>query len=156
MGEIRVMREGSLWLVQASGANPTGWQTGANPPSALLGFVQSFGFTSAMNLVTPTDRGIPMHHKDAGRNPIDVNVQFLWTGTFPQAASAAGGGTMPIWHVEYKATEREAGAGSARYYQFFGVAQQQMQFTENAEGDTIALTFRALAMSGANTTGYMP
>lgn len=156
MGEVRVQAEGSLWAVQASGANPTAWTTGVTPASARIGFVQSFGFTSGFDLVTPMDRGIPMHHKNAGAQPIEVTFNFLWTGAFPQPASAAGGGTVPIWHLEFKATEKEAGAGSGRYFQFFGAAVSQFQFTENKDGDTIAFTTRALAMSGANTTGYMP
>lgn len=154
--EVKVKAEGSFWLVQASGANPTGWNTGVTPVSALLGYVESFTFASGRNLVTMSDRGIPKHHKEGSKMPIDVTINFKWTGAYPQAASAAGGGTVPLWHGELKYTEKDVGAASGRYYQFYGIAEQQAQFTENEDGNVIAVTYRALGMSGANTTGFMP
>lgn len=153
--EVKVQAEGSLWAVQASGANPTGWVTGTTPVSARIGYVQSFSFTSARDLGTMMDRGVPMHHKHLGAQPIDLTFNFLWTGAQPEPASG-GGFTMPMWHLEFKATEKDVGAGSGRYFQFYGAAISQSQFTENKDGNTIALSTKALGMSGSNTTGYMP
>ena len=53
-------------------------------------------------------------------------------------------------------TPPEVGDGSsAFYYQFHGVARINNQVTEQQDGDTINITYRALAMNGPTGSGYI-
>lgn len=166
-GEVFVQAEGTLSMVQASasagGASGARvWATAATPSSAVnMGYVQSFSFTSAQQITTVRNRDLPTHHKQTMKDPIQLTFNLLWTGSITAVVSAPGA-TMPMAHIEFKAIEPVLGTatggnsvGSGRYYQFYGVAFQQMQFTENADGDTIQMTCVALGMSGANTSGYL-
>lgn len=153
MGEVRVQVEGSLRFVQASGSGRS-WATGSAPTSGLLAFVQSFQFTSAQTITTISDRGIPDHHKITQKAPIQLTVNALWTGANPLAASGASA-TVPMYHLEFRASAGEIGAASAFYYDFYGAALQQVQLQEQAAGNTIQLQYMCLGMSGANTSGYL-
>lgn len=153
MAEVRVMIEGSMRLVQASGSG-TAWQTASAPASGIFGFVQSMTFTSAQTVTTISDRGRPNHHKITQLAPIDLTVNYLWTGATPEAASGASA-TVPLWHMEYRASANEIGATSAFYYDFYGAALQSVQFTEAAAGNTIAAKYVCLGMSGENPSGYL-
>jgi hypothetical protein len=140
--------------VQASGSGRS-WATGTTPPSALLGYVQSFTFTSAQNVVTISERGVPDHHKVAAKTPIDLNVNYLWTGGGLTALTASGA-SMPLYHMEYRASAPEIGNGTTGfYYQFMGAALVQAQLTEQAEGTVIAAQYRCLAMVGSTGSGYL-
>lgn len=152
MAEVRVMSEGVLRWVQASGSGSS-WATGATPASGVFGFVRSFSFNSAARVSTISDRGVPNHHKVVGKDPVNVTVNLAWTGTLPTPATAAGA-SVPMVHLEYKSLESELGGGTGRYFQFYGLPIQQVQFTEGDE-DTMALTLPALGMSGANSSGYL-
>jgi hypothetical protein len=152
------MAEGVLRYVQASasGGDASGlgvWATASAPSNGVFAYVQSFSFTSARQMTTVSDRGKPIHHKETSKDPINVTFQCLWTGQTPLPASA-NGASIQAWHLEFKASNPEEG-GTGRYYQFYGAAVQQNQFTENAEGDTIDFTVMALGMSGANASGYL-
>lgn len=151
--EVRTMAEGELWWVQASGTANGAWQTASSPQSGLLGFVDSFNFTSGLNSTPQYDRGEPKHFKVTQKNVIDISCQFRWTGHSFAAATAAGNSTQ-LYNLEYRAAEPENG-GSGRYFQFNKVLTSQMQFTENADGDTIALTTQALSMNGPTGSGYI-
>lgn len=153
MPEVRVQAEGSLWFVQASGSGRT-WATASAPASGLVAFVQSFSHTSAANFVQVADSGVPDHHKMVSKSPIDVTFNCLWTGAFTGALTASGS-TVPMWHLEYRASAAELGSNSGFYYQYHGVVRTNDAFNEAAEGSTIALTFRALAMNGPTASGYI-
>lgn len=153
MAESRVQAEGTLRFVQASGVGRT-WATASAPASGLVAFVQSFSHTSAANFVQIADRGVPDHHKKVSDSPIDVTFNCLWTGAFTGALTASGA-TVPMWHLEYRASAAEIGASSGFYYQYHGAVLTNNGFTEAAEGSTIALTFRALAMNGPTGSGYI-
>ncbi len=159
-GEIRTKIEGSLSLVQASasagGASGARvWATGATPSSALnIAYVESLQFTSAATINTMSNRGLPTHHKHGGAQPINFTLGLKWTGAVTGFVSAPGA-TMPMVHAELKYTEGELGGGTARYYQIYGIALQQLQFSEADDGNTINMTFMALGMSGANGSGFL-
>lgn len=152
MAEVRVMAEGVLRHVQASGSGRS-WATASAPVSGVAGFVRSFTFTSARTLATVMERGVPDHHKEASRQPIDLTVNFAWTGAHMAPATGASA-SVPMHHLEYRANEPENG-GSGRYYQFYGAAQQSVQFTEGENENTIQIQYRCLGMSGANASGFL-
>lgn len=153
MPEVRVMSEGTLRLVQGSGSGRS-WATATSPVSALLAYVQSFSFTSGQTITTIKERGIPDHHKVTEKNPIEVTFECLWTGAFPAAVTASGV-SIPHFHMEHKALAGEIGATSGFYHQFYGAALENIQWTEQSEGNRISLTFRALAMNGPTASGYL-
>lgn len=158
MSEVRVGMEGSLSWVQASGSGRT-WATATGPASGVaMAFITDFSFTSGQTITTIMDRGRPHHHKQTEVAPIDVSFSFNWTGqnAIPSATTGTGA-SVPMFHYEFKSTRNEdgSGAGSGYYYQFMGAAFLSTDFKEAKEGDTHAYKIRALAMSGANTSGYL-
>lgn len=153
MAEVRTLREGELRYVRASGSGAA-WATASAPVSGLLGYVQDFSFTSAQTITTIMNRGSVDHHKMTQLSPIDVTFRFLWTGGNFSAVSGAGA-TVPMVHLEHRASAAEIGATSAFWHQFHGAALVSTQLQEAAEGDTINMTFRCLAMIGATASGYL-
>lgn len=154
MSEVLVKAEGTFTLVQASASANPGWTTGAAAPSGVVGFVNSFSYTSARNLVTMSDRGVPKHHKNAGANPVDLTVNLYFTGSGVNPLTASGA-TVPMVHGELKYRQAQFGGNTAQYMQFYGLALQQVQLTENDDGVMIALTFRGLGMNGPTGSGYL-
>ena len=154
MGEVRNLREGSLRFVQASGSG-SAWATASAPVSGLLGFVADFQFTSAQTLETVKDRGTPSHHKVTELMEIQGSFSVQWgvTGDYPNWTISGSGATVPMKHLEHKATAPEA--GGAIYHQFHGVALEQVQFTEGSPANTQQYTFRALAYVGPTASGYL-
>jgi hypothetical protein len=152
MPEVRTMAEGTLWFVQASGSGRT-WATASAPASGLVAYVQSFSHTSAQNITTISERGIPDHHKFASKSPIDVTFTCLWTGAFTGMLTASGS-TVPMMHLEHRASAAELGA-SGFYHQYHGSVLTNIAFNEAEAGNTIALSFRALAMNGPTASGYI-
>lgn len=159
-GEVFVQAEGVLSMVQASasGGLASGarvWATGSAPPSAIaIAYVDAFSFTSAQQLTTIRNRALPTHTKQTMLDPIQVTFTCKFTGAFTAFLSASGA-TLPMGHLEYKAIEPLAGATSGRYFQFHGVAFQQVQFSEAADGDTLQMTCVALGMNGPTASGYL-
>lgn len=153
--EARVMAEGSLWWVQASGSGRA-WATAATPKSGLMGLVTDFSYSSAATITTIMERGTPNHHKVTERSRIEPSVSFLWTGTnaLPSAETGSGA-SVPMFHLEFKAIRPEDFAGSGYYYQFHGAALQSFDFKEAKEGDNLALKFACLAMTGPTASGYL-
>lgn len=157
MAEARIQAEGSLWWVQASGSGRT-WATAASPASGLMGLVTDFSFTSGATVTTIMERGLPHHNKISERARIEPSVSFLWTGTHAMPSAVTGtGASVPMFHLEFKATRNEdgTGAGSGYYFQFMGAAMQSFDFKEAKEGDNITMKFACLAMSGANVSGFL-
>lgn len=154
MAEVRTMEEGALRAVQASGVGAT-WATASAPASALFGFVKAFNYTSARTITTISDRGIPSHHKETDRAPIDITFQFLWTGRIPSAIQSSGA-SVSMWHLEYRASALEIGNGTTGdFQQVYGAALTQVRFNEATDGSTIDLTFRALGIGAFTGSGYL-
>lgn len=154
MPEVRVKSEGEMRIVQASGSGRA-WATAAAAPAAVVGYVQDFAFTSAMQVTTIMERGVPDHHKMGSKTPIDLTVNYLWTGGMPTALTASGA-SMPLYHMEYRASAKEIGNGTTgAFYQFMGAALIQAQFQEREEGNIINAQYRCLAMVGPTGSGYL-
>lgn len=151
MAEVRIQAEGTLWFVQASGSGRT-WATASAPASGLLGYVQSFSFTSGQTVTTIMERGIPDHHKVTEKAAIDVSFDFLSTGARFGYLTASGS-TVPMAHLELRHSAAELNSGY--YYQFHGAALQSDKFDEQKEGNKISISFRALAMNGPTASGYI-
>lgn len=153
MAEVRVMMEGELRFVAASGSGRT-WATASAPASGIFAYVEAFKFTTGQTITTIKNRGIPDHHKVTEKDPIEIEFEFLWTGAHPAPASGSGA-TVPMWHLEFRASAQETFPGSGQYYQFHGCAFQSNDFSEEMEGDKNKFKVVALAMSGANVSGFL-
>ncbi len=154
MAEVRTMSEGELRWVRASGVGNV-WATAATPVSGIFAFVRSFSYTSAQTVTTVNERGRPHHNKITQVAPIDVTMTCAWTGRFPSAVSGSGA-TVPMIHLEHRASAAEIGNGTTGdFTQFHGVALASIQFTEGAEENTLNVSFRALAMNGPTGSGYL-
>ena len=151
--EARTQKEGSLWWVQSSGSGRA-WATATGPASGLVGLASDFGFTSARQIVAVMERGVPNHWKEQSVDAIQANFTMRWTGSAAVPTATGSGASMPMFHYEYRANRPEDG-GSGYYYPFMGVPTQSVQFTEAADGSTIAMTLQALAMIGPSVTGYL-
>lgn len=158
MAEVRTMSEGTFRIVQASGSGRT-WATGTTPPSALIAFVQNgFSFTSAQTITTIMERGIPDHHKVTEKAAIKVTMSNLLTnatGQLPMTTLTASGTTVPMVHAEWKQAASEMGAGSAIYYQFYGVATESFKNTEDSKGNKGDYSFVCLGYTGPTASGFL-
>lgn len=153
-GEVRVMAEGTLWWVQASGSGRT-WATAASVPSGQFGYIQEgMTFTSAKEMVAIMERGVPDHWKTVGFSPIDVSFSLLLGISGVPPILTASGTTTPMLHIEHRASAQELGA-SGTYFQFMGVPLHSLKWTENKNGNKIDFTFKALAMVGPTGSGYI-
>lgn len=143
-----------MYTVQASGQGKT-WVTSSGAATALLGFVQSFTYTSGQNVITVKDNaGVPDHHKVVGKNEISLSFNMLLAATANIPAPASGSGaSVPMLHLEYKMNVPEDAAMTGHYYNFMGVPIESMQFSTDDNGNTLQFTCRALAMSGVNPSG---
>lgn len=154
MPEVIVLGQGTWSLVQASGEGRA-WATAATPPSARdVAFIEAATINSAMDLVTIRNVGTPHHHKNGGRQPIEITMTTLYTGGFPSALTSSGA-SMPMYHGEWKDTQPELGGGTARYFQFMGMAMPTVRVTPGLDGNRLELTWRALAMVGPTGSGYL-
>ena len=160
-GEVRIMLEGTLRGVQASGSGRT-WATATSPASALYGYVQNgMSITSGQTVTTIMERGVPDHHKITEKAAIKVTVSQLInhnTGQqTPFAIATASGTTVPLQHLEWRVSAAEigAGAGTGMYYQFMGVAPESFKITEDSKGNKLDYSFVCLAMTGPTGSGYL-
>lgn len=152
--EVRVMSEGSLRFVRGSGSGNT-FATASAPVSGLFAYVRSFSYTSAQNVQTVSDRGVPSHHKITQYTPVDVTFQCGWTGGYPSAITG-GGATVPLFHLEHRASAAEIGAGTTGVYNLFiGAALISQRLNESENEDTIDLTYRCLACVLNTGSGYL-
>ena len=150
--EVRTLREGFLWWVQASGSG-IAWATASAPTSGLFGYVQSMDYTSGMTYTVVYERGIPHHRKANQNTPITVNANVMWSGSHPTAVSGSGA-SVPMFHLEHQANAPENG-GTGRFHQFHGVVIPSYAWTESMDGNTMAFTMEALAMNGPTASGYL-
>lgn len=156
--EVRVQAEGTLRWAGASAPNG-GWITAMTPVSSsgAVGFVQAgMSHQSATKRVTVSDRGVPNHHKNIGREPGEVTFTFLEAITANNPAlykTTAGGASLPLVHFEHKATAAED--GSAIYRQYHHCTLISDGWTEQEEGNAYQQTWRFLSMNGPTASGYM-
>lgn len=151
--EVRTLSEGTLRFVQASGSGRT-WATASAPPSGLMGYIQSFSIDSGRKITTVMERGIPDHHKFTEASPIKVTFDFLHTASGLGFLTASGA-SMPMIHLEHRASATENGGGTGVFFQMYGCALESLKFKEAKDGNTISLSFVALAMNGATGSGYL-
>jgi hypothetical protein len=156
--EVRVMAEGTLRWVAAS-ASGGGWVTASAPVSSNgpVGFIQAgMSHTSATKRAPISDRGVPSHHKNIGREFGELTITFLEAITANNPAlfkTTAGGASLPLIHIEHKATATED--GSAIYRQYHHCTLLDDKWTEGEEGNQAAQTWRFLSMNGPTASGYL-
>ena len=156
--EVRVFAEGSLRWVNAS-ASGGGWVTAAAAVSSNgpIGYVQAgMSHTSATNRATVKDRGVPSHHKNIGREPVEVTFTFMEAITANNPALqhvTAGGASLPLMHFEHKATATED--AGALYYEYLHGTMISDGWTEAEEGNAMQQTWRFLSMIGPTASGYL-
>lgn len=153
MAEVRTQAEGLLRWVQASGSGLT-WATASAPASGIVGFVQSFSHTNPTEFTVIRDRGRISHHKFSQEGDKEVSLEFLWTGNYAVPTATASGASVPMFHLEFRASAAET-PGTGFYYQYHGCVYTTNDFTENAEGDSIKLTLRPLAVNGPTGSGFL-
>lgn len=152
--EVRTFPEGTLRLVQASGSGRT-WATAATPVSALMGYVQAgASLQSARTITTIMERGVPDHHKVTEAAPLSFSFTFKQTGTIPTGVTGAGA-SVPMWHIEHRASAPENGTLTGIFNQFMGCVIESNNWTENPDGNSIQLTFKALAANLYTGSGYL-
>lgn len=156
--EVRVFAEGALRWVQASGTGGA-WATASGAATALVGYVQAgMSQSSANRVITITDRGVPKHHKEIGREPIELTLEFLQAVTANDPAlsvATSEGASTKMMHMELKSDSVELGGGSATYRQFrYGVLSDN-QWTEQEEGNVARQTWIFLEMNGPTGSGYI-
>lgn len=159
MSEVRVMQEGTLRWVIASGQTGNAWSTPATPRSGLFGFCQAgFTFNDPREYATVEDRGTPNHHKLVRRAPVEASFRVLEgvTADWPLNLQTATGSTVPLFHLEWKqaipATESNL---TAIYYRLHGCVLLDSPVTEQPEGNTREFRVRALLASGPSNTGMI-
>lgn len=160
-GEVRVMAEGTLRGVQASGSGRT-WATAASPPSALYGFIQNgMSITSAQTVTQIMERGTPDHNKITEKAGIKITVSQLHTYVTGQPTPftilTASGTTVPMQHLEWRVSAAEigAGAGTGIYYQFYGVATESIKIGEDSKGNKLDYSFVCLGYTGPTGSGFL-
>lgn len=160
MPEVRILAEGTLRGVQASGSGRT-WATASAPASGLYGYVQNgMSLTSAQTVTTIMERGIPDHHKISEKAAIKVSVsqlQIYQTGfSTPFVLATASGSTTLLQHMEWRISAAEVGAGTTgMYYQFFGVLPESIKVTEDSKGNKLDFSFVCLGYTGPTGSGYL-
>jgi hypothetical protein len=115
---------------------------------------EGLSLNSAQTVTTIMERGVPDHHKITEKAPITVTFKGLSTGLMSGYLTASGS-TVPMLHMELRHSAGEIAAASGFYYQFHGVAAQSIKFTENKQGNSVDLSFVALAMTGPTASGYL-
>ena len=149
--EVRVLAEGTLAWVQASGTG--GWNTASAPASGTIGFVQAgFAFPErSMEFATVSNRGVPSHHKLVRINPLEVSFTVLYgvTADYPAHVTASGTSTPQV-HLEFKQSSPE---GTSIWHELLNCVIPQRAFTEQDEGNQLAFTVRAISSIGPTASG---
>lgn len=152
--EVRTFPEGTLRAVQASGSGRT-WSTAATPNSALFAYVQAGkSVQSARTMNAIMERGVPDHWKFGEATPITVTFTVKQTGAI-SAFLTASGASVPLLHLEHRASATENGAATGIFNQFMGCVIQSIAWTENPDGNTIQFTFGALACTLFTASGFL-
>lgn len=152
--EVRTFPEGTLRMVQASGSGRT-WVTAATPNSALFGYVQAGkSVQSARTMNAIMERGFPDHWKFGENQPLTVTFTVKQTGAI-SAFLTASGASVPMVHLEHRASAPENGTLTGIFNQFFGCVIQSISWTENPDGNAIQFTFGALGANLFTGSGYL-
>ena len=154
--EVRIFAEGALRWVQASSTG--GWNTGSAAVTALMGFVQAgMAYTSANNVQTVMERGLPSHHKEIGKAPPTITFSYLHavTGNIPNSINTASGVSVKAAHFELRMNAPESAAAAYEYYQFIHGVLETRGFTEGENGNQYQETWRFLSMVGPTASGYI-
>ena len=154
MTEVRNRKEGSLRWEQASGSG-TSWATASAPASGLMSFVTNFTLTSAHEFAVIDDRGTLSHNKSVRQTPVDFSFDVKWgvTAVYPPTTVTGSGATVPMVHLEYKATAPED--GKSVYFQIHGCPIANMNFSEGDEFNAATFAGRGLAIIGPTASGYL-
>lgn len=154
MPEVINFKNSVLALAVGNGSGRT-WSTAAGAASTVFAFVQSMSWSSGRDIATIMDRGVPNHHKEIRRNPIELELEVFWTGGFPGNPVTGASASVSHYNVELMAITDNATART--WYQFFGAAPTNTQFRsqDGNDADTFTLTMRALAMNGPTASGYI-
>lgn len=152
--EVRTFPEGTLRMVQASGSGRT-WATASAPSSALFAYVQAgVSVQSARTINAIMERGNPDHWKYGEAQPLTVTFTVKQTGAI-SAFLTASGASVPMVHIEHRASAPENGTLTGIFNQFMGCVIQSINWTENPDGNTIQFTFGALAANLFTGSGYL-
>lgn len=153
MGETRNPREGTLRWVQGSGSGAA-WATASAPTSGLIGYVTNMTRTIAQTMEPVMQRGTPTHWKKVDDQAVALSWDLLWgvTGDYPVFASGSGA-SVPLLHLEFKATAPEALAGI--WEQYHGVVADSIALTETNPVNTQTWTCRALSACASTASGYL-
>jgi hypothetical protein len=156
MAEIRNLPEGTLRWVYASGSGRS-WATASAPTSGLWGFITNFTYTSARDIQGVYDRGQPSHQKFVQNTIINGSFDIQWgvTADYPSVTQSGSGATVPMLHLEHRASAEEQGGGAAIWNQFHGVAILSDNWTETTPANTLTVNFQALGMNGPTASGYL-
>jgi hypothetical protein len=162
MGEVFNMQSTRIAFAQASGtgnAAGTGqfneWLTasGANANTAVWPFVRSLDWTSAFTQF-PVMKGMGFnevsHFKNAGVQPIAVNIGLAATGHLPAYSSY----NASVAYVMIEIMDKEANIPQSAFTQIMGAIIPSQQFTVNANENTFTLPVMALAMRKTGS-GYI-
>lgn len=155
MSEARNKREGNLYVIPLSGSG-NAWVTASGASAYNLAFVENFSFTSAQTIETIMNRGTPHHHKVVSLGAPTMQFTVLVANTAEFAPPVSGGGaSVPMYGVEFKQSVPETADVTGIYATFWGVAQEQIQFSEVDRANTQQMSWRALGFTGWNNTGYI-
>lgn len=163
MSEARTQLEGALYWIRFSAGTLGAWSTASGAEgvssSGAVGYVQvGLSWSSAEDVNTIMNRGIPQHHKAGPRQPIGLTVEFLQAITANNPAlyvSGVEGASKPGMTFELKHTMDELQGGTAEYYQFHGAALISDDWTDAEEGNSFRQEWRALTMIGPSGSGYL-
>lgn len=152
--EVRTLAEGTLRYVQATGSGRV-WATGTTPVSGVMGYVQAgMSIQSARTVTTIMERGVPDHHKITEAAPITTTYTFKHTGVIPTAVVGAGA-SVPMWHFEHRASAVENGTVTGVFHQLIGSVIESINWTENADGNTVQITLKSLAANLFTGSGFL-
>ena len=141
------LADGHFGLVAASGISG-GWVTAASPPysaSPLLYF-EGLSVTSARQVTTVMDRGVPAHHKVTQRNPLQLSFSYLHTG--------GPGIPLMLLHSQFAADAEDLSYSTIAqrdftYFTHCIVANQDL--AEQPENNMVNVTMHALTMFHTGT-----
>jgi hypothetical protein len=155
--EARIFAEGSLRWTVASGTGQS-WVTASAPTTGLIGYVQvGTVMTQTDKRILVSERGIPDHWKNAGRDAVTLKIKFLQanTGQYPPTSVTAPGASLPMLHMELKHDMKELGGPTAQFYQFINGVRMPNVWTEAENGNSLDQTWSFINVVGPTGSGYL-
>ena len=113
------------------------------------------------NWVTIKERGLVRHHKLVEVQEVEATFTIIAgiTGDYPTANTAIGPSALgfsdpPRWNIEFKqSTPEDTRRGI--YYQLNKAVILSRQHAEQAEGNQLQFSVRALSALGPTASGYL-